>query len=124
MNLALDLAAFLVVAVGVAHSYLGERYILVRLFCREDLPAIFGSARFTRRTLRYAWHITAVAWLGFGAVLYLLGHGPFTRSAVGLAVGIMFLVSGLVALFASRGKHLSWPVFLAIGALSILATRG
>lgn len=124
MNLALDIAVFLLVAVSVAHSYLGERYILVRLFCREDLPKLFGNAKFTRRTLRFAWHITSVAWLGFAAVLYLVAHGPLTQSAVGLVVGITFLAHGAIALFASRGKHMSWPVFLAIGVLAILATRG
>ncbi len=123
MDLALDLALVLILAVSVAHSYLGERYILVRLFCREDLPRIFGSAKFTRRTLRFAWHITSVAWLGFAAVLYLLAHGPSTRSAIGLVVGVTFLANGAIALFASRGKHLSWPVFFAIGVLAILATR-
>lgn len=50
----LDLAAALVVALGLAHSLLGERYILQRLLRREDLPRLFGSADFTRRTLRFA----------------------------------------------------------------------
>jgi len=34
----LYLAAFLVAALGIAHSVLGERYILVRLFRRDNLP--------------------------------------------------------------------------------------
>ena len=34
-----------------------------------DLPRLFGSDWFTRRTLRFAWHITSVAWLGFAALL-------------------------------------------------------
>ena len=55
-------AATLAVGVGLAHSYLGERYILTRLFRRTPLPPLFGSDTFTRRTLRFAWHITTVAW--------------------------------------------------------------
>lgn len=39
---------------------------LVRLFRRADLPHLFGSDLFTRRTLRLAWHLTSVARLGFG----------------------------------------------------------
>ncbi len=54
-------AAFLSVALGIAHSVLGERYILTRLFRRADLPKLFGSSEFTVRTLRFAWHITTVA---------------------------------------------------------------
>ena len=46
------LAAVLCFAVGLAHSVLGERYILVRLFRRTDLPKLFGGTEFTVRTLR------------------------------------------------------------------------
>ena len=123
-QIALYAAAALVLAVGVAHSYLGERYILIRLFRREDLPRLFGSTAFTTRTLRFAWHITTVAWWGFAVLLVVLAHPPVSRSAIGIVVGSTFLVHGFVALIASRGRHLSWPVFLAIGVLAIFATRG
>jgi hypothetical protein len=36
-------------AVGLAHSCLGERAILIRLFRRPNLPRLFGSDVFTRR---------------------------------------------------------------------------
>jgi len=120
----LDLAAALVVALGVAHSWLGERYLLRRLFRRDDLPQLFGSADFTRRTLRFAWHVTSVAWLGLAAVLVVLARPPISASALGLSVGVAFLAQGVIALSGSRGRHLSWPVFLAIGLLAIFATRG
>jgi hypothetical protein len=45
----------LIVAVAIAHSYLGERYILIRVFRHADLPKLFGNAEFTCRTLRFAW---------------------------------------------------------------------
>jgi hypothetical protein len=120
----LDLAAALVVALGLAHSFLGERYILQRLFRRDDLPRLFGSADFTRRTLRFAWHVTSVAWLGLAAVLVVLARPPVSARTLGLSVGLAFLVQGAIALVGSRGRHLSWPVFLAVGLLAILATRG
>lgn len=124
MNHRLDLAVALVVALAVAHSFLGERYILQRLFRRDDLPRLFGSAEFTRRTLRFAWHVTSVAWLGLAAVLVVLSRPPISARALGLAVGVTFLVQGGIALLGSRGRHLSWPVFLAVGLLAIFATRG
>ena len=40
---ALYLAAFLFFALGLGHSILGERYILIRLFRRQDLPKLFGG---------------------------------------------------------------------------------
>ncbi len=123
MNTLLYIAASLIVAVGVAHSYLGERYILVRLFRRGDLPKLFGGTEFTRRTLRFAWHITSIAWLGLAAVLVVLAHPPASAGTLGLVVGCTFLGHGVVALVGSRGRHLSWPVFLAIGFLAICATR-
>lgn len=121
---ALYSAASLTAVLGVAHSYLGERYILVRLFRRDNLPKLFGSTDFTIRTLRFAWHLTSVAWWGFAAILGLLAQGPPTTSTLGLVIGCTFLAHFAIALAGSRGKHLSWIVFLAIGALAILATRG
>jgi hypothetical protein len=114
MNTALTVAVVLTVAVGAAHSYLGERYILIRLFRRPDLPQLFGSDVFTKRTLRLAWHLTTVACLGFAATLWVLGRG----SAHGgiRVVSIVFLLSAVVTFVGSRGRHLAWIVFLAISA--------
>jgi hypothetical protein len=119
----LYLAAFLTVVTGIAHSYLGERYILAKLFRRDDLPTLSGSARYTARVLRLAWHVTTLAWLGLAAVLVLLARPAVTPQAIGLAIGATFLAHFVIALVGSRGKHLSWPLFLAIGVLAIWATQ-
>jgi len=120
----LYLAAFLAIAVGAAHSVLGERYILIRLFRRGDLPKLFGSPDFTIRTLRFAWHLTTVAWWGFAGILVLLANPPISLSGVGAVVGWTFLAHAAIALFASRGRHLAWPVFLAIGIIALYAAYG
>ena len=117
MNILLLMAALLVLLVSVAHSYLGERYILTRLFRRADLPKLFGSDEFTRATLRFAWHITSLAWLGLGSVILVIGSvGPQAPMLAAIVSGT-FAATGLVALVASRGRHLSWVVFFAIAAL-------
>ena len=123
MEILLHIAAFLAVAIGIAHSYLGEQYILLRLFRRDDLPKLFGSSEFTIRTLRFAWHLTTVAWWGFAAILILLANHLVSSSTIGLVIGCTFLLHFAIALLGSRGKHLSWPVFLVIGVLAIYATR-
>jgi len=123
MDSLLYLAAFLATAIGIAHSYLGEQYILLRLFRRDDLPKLFGSSEFTIRTLRFAWHVTTIAWWGFAVILVVLANAPVTTSTIGLVIGCTFLVHFAIALVGSRGKHFSWPVFLAIGILAIYATR-
>lgn len=123
MQLALYLAAALTILVGAAHSWLGERYILIPLFRRRDLPKLFGGTDFTVRTLRFAWHLTSVAWWGFAVILLQLAQQAPTTVALGATIGGIFLVHAAVTLFGSRGRHLAWPVFLAIGLITIYATR-
>jgi hypothetical protein len=109
-------AAALAILAGVAHSYLGERYILIRLFRRSDLPNLFGTDVFTRRTLRLAWHLTTVAWWGSALLFWALGQGS-TRLGLQVLSG-MFFVNAIVTAVGSRGRHLAWPVFLLIAIFS------
>src|SRR3989440_9909196 len=113
------LAAALALGIGVAHSFLGEKYILIRLFRRSDLPKLFGGTEFTVRTLRFAWHLTSVAWCGAAALFLLLARGPLSSAAVSGVLAAVFLVSAGITLIASRGRHLAWPVFLAIGFIAL-----
>ena len=117
------LAAVLAVALGIAHSFLGEKYILIRLFRRDDLPKLFGGTEFTVRTLRFAWHLTSVAWWGAAALLFLLAQGPLSSAAVSGVLAVTFLVSAAVTLIASRGRHLAWPVFLVIGFIALYGAQ-
>ena len=116
----LPLAVILIVLIGFAHSYLGERYILIRLF-RHPLPELFGSDDFTRKTLRFAWHITTVAWLGFGAILLQIHRDDLSRGSILGAIGITFGITAAIALVASRGRHLSWIVFGLIAVACFVA---
>jgi hypothetical protein len=115
----LYLAAVLCGAIGLAHSYLGEKYILVRLFRRDDLPKLFGSDEFTRRTLRFAWHLTSVAWWGLGAILVVVATSAGAELAwrATAVVGATFLVHAAVTGIASRGRHYAWIVFLGIALI-------
>jgi len=125
MNFYFVIAAALAFAVGLVHSWLGERYILMRLFRRPDIPHLFGSDEFTKRTLRFAWHITTVALFGAAALLLIVASFPLDASArrFSTAIAVTFLVSALVALIGSRGRHLSWVVFLLIAGLVWLGMR-
>ena len=118
----LIVAGFLAFFIGLVHSVLGERYVLIRLFRRDNLPKLFGGDAFTRQTLRFAWHLTTVAWWGLGALLILLSWDDLDiRHAVLYTVAAVFLISGILSAGFTRGKHLSWLVFFAIAALSLLA---
>jgi hypothetical protein len=139
----LYLAAILLFLLGLAHSLLGERYILMRLFKQNTLPKLFGGTHFTRRTLRFAWHLTTVAWWGLAALLGLLAQNRLSpnsdfqnsifqnsalsnnplESSVLTVIGWTMLLSSLLPLFLTRGRHLSWVVLLIVGALALVAVE-
>ena len=111
----------LAVAVGVAHSFLGERYILMRLFKRPDLPHLFGSPEFTVRTLRFAWHITSIAWWGLAAIIILIARDAASPSSLLYVLSATFLLTAIVAAVGSRLRHLSWVFFSAVGIILFVA---
>ena len=115
MNTALLIAALLVALLAGAHSFLGERYILMRLFRKDALPQLFGGTEFTRSTLRFAWHLTSVAWVGLAGLLVTFA-APGRVEATDV-IALTFASSGVLALVGSKGRHLSWVVFLAISIL-------
>jgi len=117
----LILATTLLLITGIAHSYLGERYILIRLFQRENLPRLFGGTAFTIGTLRFVWHLTTVAWLALACLTFVASRGAISRDDVLLVIGLAALLSAAFPLYFTRGRHLSWIVFVVIGALVLMA---
>ncbi|WP_374337645.1 hypothetical protein [Leeia sp.] len=117
-----DLAAVVILLIGVAHSWLGERYLLQRLARLDNLPRLYGGTAYTMTLLRFAWHITTLAWLGLAGVLVLLARPTFSPEQIGRVVGLCFLLQFAVSLWGSRGKHLSWLGFLLVGVLALLAS--
>ena len=113
------LAVALFALLGVAHSYLGERYLLIRLFRRADLPKLLGSEEFTKRVLRFAWHLTSVAWLGFALLIITSATGNPDASL--RVIAATAALSSVVALIGSRARHLSWVIFALI-ALAVLVS--
>jgi len=114
-------SAILLIAIGIVHSILGEKYILIRLFHKGNLPKLFGSTEFTKNTLRFAWHLTTIAWFGFAALLIGLSDGVMNTEQIGLIIGVTFILHSLCSLVGSKGRHFSWPVFLLIGSLILYA---
>jgi len=115
----LIIGTFLLLIIGFVHSYLGEKYILIRLFRRDDLPKLLGSDWFTKRVLRFAWHLTTIAWWGFAAILYVLSNPSVNvQSEILTIIAFVFSLSGIVSLLFSRGKHLSWLFFFIIAISS------
>ncbi|MEM7158625.1 MAG: DUF3995 domain-containing protein [Myxococcota bacterium] len=90
---------------AVAHSVLGELGLIRPLFARDwELPIPRWASE---RILRFAWHLTSLAWLGLAAIA--LG------ASIWVVLAAVAAVSGLVIFFTLRG-HLAWPLFFGTAA--------
>lgn len=98
------LAAGTLAAVAVLHSVLGEVAIL-RPLLADDRWRLGPPRWAVERILRFAWHLTSIAWVALAAVT-LGADGP-------VVVAVTAAVSGLLIL-AMLPAHLAWPLFLAI----------
>ncbi len=121
--MSLKIASLLCFLLLFIHSYLGEKYILMRLFKRDNIPHLFGSDFFTKATLRFCWHIMTVMGWGFSAIMWTLS----TRNDLSIneqfilyILSLTFFISGALPLIFTRGKHLSWIVLWLISILILL----
>jgi hypothetical protein len=115
-------AAVLLGFIGVVHSVLGERYVFRRLFALPNLPLLRRDRVYTEHVLRYAWHLTSVAWWGFGALLLVLALGSGGISGLGAVVAATLLLTGVVILMTAGLRHPAWSLFLLAGAVTLYAT--
>ncbi len=96
----------------LAHSIMGEKVILQPLFRAQWSEP---SPRWAmERILRFAWHLTSLAWLSMAALALGL--------SANLSIALAMLPSALVVFFSLRG-HLAWPLF-ALAGLSALHAEG
>lgn len=119
----LQIAATLCVLLGLAHSLLGERYILIRLFRRNNLPKNLGSSEFTEQTLRFAWHLTTVLSWAFAVILWHAGSGGISQGELLRLIAYTFIAAGFLPLILTRGKHLSWLVLFVIGTIAWVSSN-
>uniref|UniRef100_E6QPQ8 Uncharacterized protein n=1 Tax=mine drainage metagenome TaxID=410659 RepID=E6QPQ8_9ZZZZ len=116
------LAAAVLSFIGFAHSYLGERFVFGRLFALRDLPLLHHDRRYTELVIRFAWHLTSVAWWGFAAVILALSGAIATTHVVGAIVGCTLLLTGTIIVVTAGARHPAWWLFLVAGALTVFAT--
>ncbi len=103
-------AAVLLALVGVVHSWLGEAAVLRPLLAddRWRIPRVPRAA--AEPLLRFAWHLTTIAWWALAAAL------------VGLPVAYAFAATCLSAaaiILVMLPGHLAWPLFLTAGILAL-----
>ena len=119
MNPLLATAAFLAASLAVTHSWLGEKWIIQPVLAMENMPALFGSRRGMKKILRFAWHLTSVLFLCMGAVLLHYSVGEPDKRVL-FIITVTYLISAVMTLIVSRGRHYAWVVFLIIGVLTWL----
>jgi hypothetical protein len=113
----LAIGSALLIFIGLVHSYFGERFILIRLFNR-DLPKLLGSDMFTKQVLRFAWHLTTVAWFGFAAILACLHFDVSNVFQSSLyIISFVFLISGAMSFGFTTGRHYSYLVFWSVSLI-------
>lgn len=112
----LEMAAVLAAAIGVAHSWLGERRLIGPLLDPAHRAGILKNSGGMRRTLRFAWHLTSIAWFGSAAILWDVAQNP--PNALGVQVleilAATYAVTAAITFGSSRGRHFAWPLLLAI----------
>lgn len=113
------IAAAALLALAGLHSLLGERLLLGPLLALEPWPPLPLGRFLSRRTLRFAWHLTSVAWAGLAALAAGRPRDPF----VVLVVTAVLAATGAIAFGATRGRHFAWALALA-GAIAGAAQLG
>jgi len=114
-------AAGIAVGAAVMHSLLGERRMIGPILeAAPPGPAVLRSS-LSRRILRFAWHVTSLAWLAQAAVLAIVAtfpSGAQGRPTV-VVTGVSFLVIAAIAVAISRGRHVGWPLLAAVGVAAL-----
>lgn len=112
--MALWTAAIILVVVGIGHSALGEAQVLRPLLAQASwsIPGVPRAA--ADRLLRFAWHLTTLAWWALAAALVGVPiEVAFAATCLGAAAIILVVIPG----------HLAWPAFLAAGLLALWSAQ-
>lgn len=104
-----SLAAGLLAFIGLVHSVFGEIAIVTPLL-RNRSWSIGIPRRAADRVIRFAWHLTTLAWLGLAAALIGVD--------IGVAFGAVALISGATVL-VMLPAHPAWPFFIAAGLYAL-----
>lgn len=118
MSYSFLIAAAIFIFGAVVHSVAGEKLLITPLL-KRDLPPFLGSVTLARRTLRMAWHLTTVVWLGMAALLLMLAN-PLVdlRNLVPIVLAVVCIAMAALSLAVTRGTHfLSWVGSLVAAAL-------
>jgi hypothetical protein len=72
--------------------------------------------------MQLAWHVTSLSWIVLAIILvaFVVKPEQALQSTL-IAVGVSFTLVGVFDAFASKGRHLGWPMLTAIGIFALAA---
>jgi len=82
--------------------------------------------RGTRRIIRGAWHLTSVTWIGGALIFLVIGANNLTDATRGILV-LTTLLYGSISVYlllSTKGRHVAWPLFLAVSVFSAMPLVG
>ena len=113
------------ISVGLVHSILGEVLIFSRMRNKGVVPTA-GAPLLKERHVRIlwaSWHVVTVFGCAIGAILLRMAF-PFNEIAlqvfVGYAIIISMLVSALLVLVGTKGRHPGWLGLLCVAILIVV----
>ena len=118
-------AGLLTFVIGLVHSVLGERLIFRRMRVEGFVPTNGGQVLRERhvRILWASWHVvTALGWC-VAVVLFWLAlpsEAHLAQSALSKAVAASTLLSSMLILVGTRGKHPGWVGLLVVAVLAVM----
>jgi hypothetical protein len=124
MILWLITGAVTLATLAALHSYIGETRLLQPLLAMPDLPVFQGNMDYTRAVLRWAWHLTSLAWLGVAAIFIAVTQIPFmARALIGDVLACCLGLSAIIVVVVTRGRHVAWLFFLVSTICALVGTR-
>ena len=118
-QVALTIAAILIVATMCVHSILGQKR-LIRPILKQGAGVM--QRPLARFILPFGWHLMSLFGLIIAAILLAWAWVPGQARSIGLAMtGLVFTASGLVDAVGSKGQHVGWAPLTLIGLVSLAA---
>lgn len=115
MNITFLAVAIVLFILGIAHSIFGEKLLLMPM-AKEKSVDLFKQKPYMKSVMRFAWHITSIAWWGMAfIVLDFAKEGNPSFFSIYALTGT-FALTGIIILAFSKGLHPAWFFFLAIAA--------
>lgn len=128
MNTYLFIASILCFFLGIVHSFLGEYLIFNSKRDKGKLVPSKESSNLKERHLRIlwaTWHLASVFGWCLGAILLKVSFVQDKLNAtitdvIMPSITCAMLLSSLLVLIGTKGKHPGWIVLLMIGILTII----